>query len=267
MTKGRIGEGVAIMVAPLMIFATLAFATIAPALAQLDQARSTELQNAQEGAQVQGQIDQVADETDKLLAEYKVTIDQLENLRKYNAQLRELIQAQEREKVSLRQQIDRITGVERDIVPLMDDMLGALKEFVAADLPFLARERNTRVRNLEALMGQADSTNSEKYRRLLEAYQIENDYGRTIEAYNGKLSEDEEAQEVTFLKIGRVAFLYQTLDGSRSFMWNSTVEGDDKWEQLPGSYDGPISIAIRMAREQIPPDLIFVPVRGPESAS
>ena len=267
MVNGRIGDGVAVLVAPFIVFGTLAFATIAPAVAQLDQARSTELQNAQEGAQVQQQIDQVADDTDKIVGEYKVTIDQLENLKKYNAQLRELIKAQEEEKVSLRRQIDRISGVERDIVPLMNDMLGALKEFVAYDIPFLARERSKRVAELSTLMASADTTNSEKYRRLLEAYQIENDYGRTIEAYNGKLSEDDEAQEVTFLKIGRVAFVYQTLDGSTSFIWNPSKEGDDKWERLSGSYDTPISIAIRMAREQIPPDLIKIPVFGPQEAS
>ena len=258
MVKSRIGEGVAVLVAPLTVFGTLAVATIVPALAQLDQAKSTELQNAQEGAQVQQQVDQLADERDQMLAEYKVTIDQLENLRKYNAQLRELIQAQETEKVSLRQQIDRITGIERDIVPLEQDMLGALEEFVESDVPFLIRERRKRVRDLKALQGQATVTNAEKYRRILEAYQIENDYGRTIEAYNGKLTEDEESQEVTFLKIGRVAFIYQTLDGSSSYVWNQDA---GEWEELPGSYDAPITIAIRMAREQIPPDLIVVPVR------
>ena len=140
-------------------------------------------------------IDQLDDETSRLEGQYRVTIDQLENLRKYNAQLRELIQAQETEMISVKEQIERITGIERDIVPLMFDMLVTLEEFVELDVPFLIRERRDRVRVLTDLMGRASATNAEKYRRILEAYQIENDYGRTIEAYEGNIMVNEEPQK------------------------------------------------------------------------
>lgn len=264
MLKSRFREGAAILVAPLMVFGTLVLATIAPAVAQLDQAKSTELQKVQEGAAAQGSIDQLDDERSRLEGQYRVTIDQLENLRKYNAQLRGLIKAQETEMISVKEQIERITGIERDIVPLMFDMLVTLGEFVELDVPFLIRERRDRVRVLTDLMGRASATNAEKYRRILEAYQIENDYGRTIEAYEGNIMVNEEPQKVTFLKIGRVSFIYQTLDGSDSYVWN---QKDKVWESLSGSYDMPVTLAIRMAREQIPPDLIFIPVRGAVAAN
>lgn len=264
MLKSRFGEGVAILVAPLMVFGTVVLATIAPAVAQLDQAKSTELQKVQEGAAAQGAIDQLDDERSRLEGQYRVTIDQLENLRKYNTQLRGLITAQKAEMISVKEQIERITGIERDIVPLMFDMLITLGEFVELDVPFLIRERRERVRVLTDLMGRASATNAEKYRRILEAYQIENDYGRTIEAYEGNIMVNEEPQKVTFLKIGRVSFIYQTLDGSDSYVWN---QKEKLWEHLSGSYDMPVTLAIRMAREQIPPDLIFIPVRGAVAAN
>ena len=261
MMKTRLGEGVADFFAPLLVLLTLALATVAPAVAQLDQARSTELQKTQAGADTQAQIDNLDDERADIEAEYKVALTQLENLREYNGQLELLIKAQEEEKISLRDQINRITGVGREIVPLMNEMLGALEEFVNLDVPFLITERKSRVNGLKNLMGQADVTDSEKYRRILEAFQIENDYGRTIEAYEGTVERDgAEPLAVTFLKIGRVSFIYQTRDGSETYVWN---QDNGTWESLSGGYNTPITIAIRMAKEQIPPDLIFIPVFGP----
>lgn len=264
MVTKSIKSNVAFLAAPLLVFGTMVLATIAPAVAQLDQAKSTELQNAQEGAAAQSTIERLDDEKEATEIDYRATIEQLDNLRQYNEQLRGLIQAQEDEKVSIREQIERITGVERDIVPLMFQMLETLEQFVELDVPFLINERKSRVGNLRALMTQADATNAEKYRRILEAYQIENDYGRTIEAYEDNIGDGDAARKVTFLKIGRVAFLYQTLDGSQSYVWDQEVKD---WVELGGSYDTPVTIAIRMAREQIPPDLIFIPVKGPTQAN
>lgn len=264
MLTSRLGEGVAVLVAPFLVLGTLAVATVAPAVAQLDQAKSTELQNAQEGATAQNTIDKLDDERDKLLIDYRVTLDQLENLREYNEQLRNLIKSQEEEKISLKEQIERITGIERDIVPLMFNMLEALDQFVQLDVPFLFDERVERVEKLKTLMNDANATNAEKYRRILEAYQIENDYGRTIEAYTGKLGKGEEAKTVTYLKIGRVSFIYQTVDGSQAYVWD---QDQKTWVELAGSYDTPVTIAIRMAKEQIPPDLIFIPVKAAVKAN
>ncbi len=264
MVSNSLKAYVAILAAPFLVFGTMIVATIAPAVAQLDQAKSTELQNTQEGAAAQTTIERLDDERDTLAAEYRITIEQLANLKQYNEQLRGLIQAQDAEKISIKEQIERITGVERDIVPLMFQMLETIEQFVDLDVPFLIGERQKRVTDLRALMTQADATNAEKYRRILEAYQIENDYGRTIEAYEGKVGQGEEARTVTFLKIGRVAFMYQTLDGSRSFVWNQPAK---QWDELAGSYDTELTVAIRMAREQIPPDLIFIPVTGPLTAT
>ena len=264
MVTKTVKANVAFMAAPLLVFGTMVLATIAPAVAQLDQAKSTELQNAQEGAAAQATIERLDDEKEATEIDYRATIEQLDNLRQYNEQLRGLIQAQEDEKISIREQIERITGVERDIVPLMFQMLETLEQFVELDVPFLIDERERRVGSLRALMTQADATNAEKYRRILEAYQIENDYGRTIEAYEGNIGDGEEAKKVTFLKIGRVAFLYQTLDGSQSYVWDQDIK---EWVELGGSYDTPVTVAIRMAREQIPPDLIFIPVKGPSQGN
>jgi hypothetical protein len=145
------------------------------------QLEAMEVARLKEGAQTQAQIESLDDQRLDLVGEYRVVLKQRRDLEKYNDRLRDLIQSQEQEKQSLREQIVRVGTLERDIVPLMSDMLDVLDNFVALDLPFFIHERRERVANLRVLMGQANISNSEKYRRIMEAYQIENDYGRSLE--------------------------------------------------------------------------------------
>lgn len=255
-------EGMRYLATPFLALCIVIAATIAPAVAQLSTAKSTEIKNVQDGAAAQNTIDNLDDERDKLLQEYRVVLQQLESLREYNGQLETLIQSQKTEMVSIKEQIERVTGIEKQIVPVMLQMLDTLDQFVKLDLPFFAAERRDRVANLKTMMNRADVTNAEKYRRILEAYQIENDYGRTIEAKDGKLGETDKT--VTYLKVGRIAYIYQTLDGSETYAWDGAA-GD--WAKLKGEYDTPITTAIRMAREQVPPGMIYVPLKAPQEAA
>ena len=134
------------------------------------------------------------------------------SLREYNAQLEKLIAAQKAEMTSIRRQIDEVTNVDRTIMPLMFRMIDALEQFVELDTPFWRLNANSEL-PLRALMDRSDATPAEKYRRILQAYEIENEYGRTIEVYEGEMNIDGTDRTVSFLRIGRVALIYQTLDG------------------------------------------------------
>ena len=231
-----------------------------PATAQQLDAATSEVKKAtEEGRASQKRINQLDDQTADIVAKYRQTIDLLEQLREYNAQQRKIIQDQERKMASIREEMTNVEGIQREILPLISQMIDGLDEFVKLDKPFLKAEREDRVSKLRDLLPQADVSAAEKYRKALEAYQIENDYGRTIEAYDGNLAD---GREVTFLKIGRVAFYYQTLDQKETKMWDSAA-GD--WTDVDGSSDD-VNKAIKMAREQIPPDLLIVPLTGATSS-
>ena len=140
-------------------------------------------------------------------------------------------------------------------------MIDALDAFVSLDVPFLEEERAERTLELRKLMHRADVTEAEKYRRIMEAYQIENDYGRTIEAYRSTLTQGDKEVTVNFLRVGRIALVYQTLDESEAGAWN---QDSRSWELLDANLRSSIRNGLRIARKQSAPDLIRLPLLAPK---
>jgi len=227
----------------------------------LDDAVSLRGKANAELAATQDAIEDLSDATDDLLTQYQAALRQTESLRTYNHQLDELIAAQDEERASLLVQVDQVELVSRDVTPLMLRMIDALDAFVSLDVPFLEEERAERVLELRKLMRRADVTESEKYRRIMEAYQIENEYGRTIEAYRSTLPRGEKEVTVNYLRVGRIALVYQTLDESEAGVWNQDTRA---WDPLDSSYRSAIREGLRIANKQTAPDLIRLPLPAPK---
>ncbi len=227
------------------------------ALGEIFDARS---EGNDESAAVQKNIDELSDQTDELLAKYRTVLTQIDSIGIYNHQLRELISSQDEELTSLQDQLDRVEVVGRSVTPLMLRMIDALDATVALDLPYLTEERTQRIADLHKLMTRAAVTNAEKYRVIMEAYQTENEYGRTIEAYRSTLKRGDRDIKVDFLRFGRIALVYQTLDGMEAGVWN---QAEKTWDTLDASYRTAIRQGLRIARKQAAPDLIRLPFPVP----
>ncbi len=254
LTQGLLGR--LLTIGALTVFA-------GPAMAQLDEIVQVEQQRNQNALKSQAKIDGLSDTAGKLADEYRAVNHQIDDLRVYNAQLDTLLADQQREIASLADQIENITFVERQIMPLMLRMTEALSQFVEADVPFLQEERAGRVDSLRELMDRSDVTTSEKYRRLMEAYGIENEYGWTMDSYRGALAFEDASRDVDFLRLGRVALYYQTLDGSTTGMWDAE---QGAWIELPGKFRDPVRQGLRIAKQQVAPDLLYIPVPAPTDA-
>ena len=139
-------------------------------------------------------------------------------------------------------------------------MVDALEQFIALDVPFLVDQRNARVAQLQALLARSDVTVAEQFRNVLQAWQEERDYGSTIEAYTGLLEINGVNREVNFLRVGRVALVYQTPDGGLSGAWDQRTR---QWITLGGDYQNAIREGLRVARTGTP-ELLLVPVPAPE---
>ena len=212
-------------------------------------------------ASSQAHIDQLADQTQSLLSKYSQALATNESLKKYNDQLQLQVNSQKERIANTQRQLGEIDNTQRSVLPLMQRMIDTLDQFVQLDVPFLIEERTKRVATLKQMMGRADVSSSEKYRRILEAYQIETEYGRTIEAYEGKLGQGDRAKTVEFLRIGRVALLYQTPDGKETAYWDANGK---KWV-VDDSYTQDTKQAIRVAKKEGAPDLLWVPVAAPSA--
>ncbi len=229
----------------------------------LDDVRGVRREGNVEGADSQKRIDALSDETETLFSRYSSALKQIDAINVYNQQMESLLVSQQEELDSLRDQLDRVEIVTRDVTPLMLRMIGALEAFVELDIPFLIDERTGRVDELRKLMSRSDVSNSEKYRRIMEAYQIENEYGRTIEAYRATLTRGGGEATVDFLRFGRIALVYQTLDESEQGVWDQATKS---WKVLDaGEYRTAIRQGLRIARKQSAPDLIQLPLPSPEN--
>lgn len=215
----------------------------------------------QQARQSQARVDELTEETRELLNEYKTVLKEIEGLQVYNRQLERQIGSQEREMAQLSRSIDEVTVIERQITPLMLRMIDGLEQFVELDLPFLLNERRERIETLRAMMDRADVAVSEKFSQILQAYQTENEYGRTMEAYTDTITVDGSERRVDVLKMGRIALVYQSPDGELTGLYNPITSA---WEELDESYNTQVRNGIRMANQQLSVDLLTLPVRGPE---
>ncbi len=224
----------------------------------VDQVTQEGEKRADSGAAEQRRVEQVADQTEKLLGEYKTVTKVVDGLLVYNSLLQRQIDNQEREKRELATSMTNVALIERQIIPMMTRMIDSLEQFIELDTPFLMDERRNRLVRLRGMMERSDVTAAEKFRRVIEAYQIENDYGRTIEAYRGSVDINGNQQEVDFLRIGRISLTYQSVGGQNTGAWDT--ESEAYVELPPEKYKTQVAQGIRVARKQIAPDLLIIPV-------
>ena len=235
-----------------------------PGDSQVGEMLDVQSQTTRAQQQAQGQIDALADEAQELLSEYRLKLQELDRLRRYNANLERTIADQEREKASLEDQITGFGDLERGIVPLMLDMIDALEQFVRLDVPFQLQERQGRLQRLRALMDRADVSVSEKYRQIMDAYLIETAFGRTIEAYAGQIDTEAGARKVEFFRLGRTLLAYLSPDREAAGYWDAAARD---WRPLPDAYRPAVALGLRIAKKQAAPEILVLPVAAPERAA
>jgi hypothetical protein len=175
---------------------------------------------------------------------------------RYNVMLEQQLRSQEQEMTALQQQIDGLDATAADVEPLLQKMFTEFESFVAGDVPFLESERKQRVERLRDLMNQVDAMPGEKFRRLFEAYMIEMEYGRTMEAYKGMV----DGREAELVRLGRISLMYRTADGKESGYWDNQQK---KWV-ADADFARAIEEALQIAKSETAPDVLTVPVPAPQ---
>jgi hypothetical protein len=223
----------------------------------LNEGRSGIDKGVSQSIQSQQIVDSLDDAYQVLLQDYRATNSEIDQLKLYNKQMMAIVENQKSEITKIDQQVREIEFTEQGILPLMSQMLDSLEQFNQLDLPFLQKERATRLSKLRELMTRADITVSEKYRRVLEAFQIENEYGRTLETYREKADDN---IVYDYLRIGRTVLYRITLSGNTAWAWSKDLS---QWLALDSSLLRDVRKAQDVARQTAAPELLILPIITP----
>jgi DNA-binding ferritin-like protein (Dps family) len=241
---------------------SLALAGTSYAADPLEKIHAAEGQIHKAAAQSQAKIDSIQEQTQELIFEYRDVVAQIEINKVYNDHVAKLVAAQNEDIASLESQIAEIENTKRNVVPLMYRMIDMLEQFVAADIPIKLDIRKDRVAKLRDVMVNPNVSTSEKYRQVLEAYQIEKDYGSAVEAWQATETFDSsEPVTADFVHVGRIALIAQSKDLKNAWVWNNSSRS---WQKVGDEYLKDITKTIRMARKQAPLDLIKLPIFAAE---
>ncbi|MGK0498481.1 MAG: hypothetical protein ACJAYG_000110 [Oceanicoccus sp.] len=225
---------------------------------KVGQAKTTAAQKSQK------KVDGLASETGDLLDDYKTVMKQVDGLRVYNARLEKQIANQLTRIGDIETSIGQVTVIQRQVTPLVIRMIDSLEQFVKLDVPFLMEERTKRIEFLRTNIDRSDLSVAEKFRQVLEAYKIENEFGRKVTAYKGSLNIGGVDRDVNFFQVGRIALLYQTTDTEKSGAWDKTV--GDFVELDKGEYRNAILKGLRVARKEASIEILKLPISAPEAA-
>jgi hypothetical protein len=223
----------------------------------LNEGRSGIDKGVSQSIQSQQIVDSLDDAYQVLLQDYRATNSEIDQLKLYNKQMMAIVENQKSEITKIDQQVREIEFTEQGILPLMSQMLDSLEQFNQLDLPFLQKERATRLSKLRELMTRADITVSEKYRRVLEAFQIEIEYGRTLETYREKADDN---IVYDYLRIGRTVLYRITLSGNTAWAWSKDLS---QWLALDSSLLRDVRKAQDVARQTAAPELLILPIITP----
>jgi hypothetical protein len=240
--------------------ALLGAALAPPVSAQtpIDAVENEGVKRTEEGRAAQATIDDLSDLNRSLLDDYRATLKVVDGLETYVALLDRQLANQDEEMAALRKSITDVAVIERQILPLLVRMIDALEQFITGDVPFLEEERRNRVLKLRAMLNRSDVSVAEKARRVFEAYQIENDYGRTIERYTGKLDIDGRQFDAEFLRVGRLALLYRTLGAEEVGYWHKPSKRWQQSDEVP--WRRLLDKGLKVAGQEVAPELIFLQI-------
>lgn len=210
----------------------------------------------------QKRVDQIADKTYDILQDFKTVNKQIEGIRVYNAQLDRQIANQVQSMTDLEESIENATVMERQIIPLTIKMIDALENFVELDVPFQKQERMENIAKVRDSLDSSRFTAAEKFRQVLELYDIESQYSRTVDQFDGMVPIDGQDRQVTFLRVGRIALMFQTPDQKVTGVWDTA---NNSWEQVD-SFRSAVSKGIRIAKKQAALDILTLPIPAPEAA-
>ena len=245
----------AFVAASVMMISGSVFAQTVDDVLRADQRRLNLAQQSQE------RINNIVEGTRSLEDQYRAINKEIDGLKVYNRLMRAQVEGQEATLEDIALSMERVDVINRQIFPLMERMIDGLEQSIELDIPFLMTERRKRIDDLKSIMERSDVSVAEKFRKVMEAYQIENDFGNSSEYYQESLTIDGETRSFNMLRIGRIGLYFQSDDTKITGRWNNQT----KQFERDDSARNEVRKGLRMARQLIAPELIVIPIEASEA--
>ena len=241
-------------------FATAIIAASGSVFAQsVDQILQAEDRRLNLAQQSQERINTIVEGTRSLEDQYRAINKEIDGLKVYNRLMSAQTRGQQAVLEDIALSMDQVDVINRQIFPMMERMIDGLGQSVNLDVPFLMEERTERVENLRDIMERSDVSVAEKFRKVMEAFQIENDYGASSEWYTQSLTLDDATRSYNILRIGRIGLYFQSDDAKITGRWDNSAR---QWV-MDDSSRSDIRTGLRMAKQLIAPELIVIPIAAP----
>ena len=123
-TTRDFGRTAAIIAASVLIFSS-------PSRGKpLDDVLKEQVATNKAAVEAQAKIDQLEDETQDMAVKYRESLGVAASMEKYSDQLTVQLDSQNKQLADMKQQLAQIEVTQRDILPLMEKMIGTLARFV-----------------------------------------------------------------------------------------------------------------------------------------
>jgi len=230
----------------------------------VDQVLQADLRRLSLAQASQERINTVVEGTRSLGDQYRAVNKEIDGLKVYNRLMTAQTNGQQATLDDISLSMDQVDVINRQIFPLMERMIDGLEQSIALDIPFLPEERADRIANLKEIMERSDVSVAEKFRKVMEAYQIENDYGSSSETYRQSLNvEGEGVRDYNMLRIGRIGLYFQSDDSRITGKYDPDLR---QYVIIGNEHRNEIRKGIRMAKDLIAPELLLLPVSAATAA-
>lgn len=216
-------------------------------------------------------------------AQYSRLLQQIQDQKLTLAQKQVFVAGQQDKIAGLNAQLKGIGGTKEAIGPMIDKMVASLGREINADYPFRLQDRLARFNRLKEFVETDGNSVGEKYRRALNVYKIEVNYGQSLESYKGnhpvtptvrqgddRYAHDEAGERIIseatglpvelfdgdYLRYGRTALIYMSKDGSDVLRYDLSAR---EWATLK-SGGSDVRKAIRVSRGEVAPGVVMAPL-------
>jgi hypothetical protein len=117
-------------------------------------------------------------------------------------------------------------------------VVNRLDAWVKQDIPFLHEERSARLVSVREAIAKPEVTGAEKLRRVLEALQVEANYGNTVDVSQERIKVGNEEISADVVRVGRVSVYWRSPDGKRVGEFD---RASNQWVEIDRKYANTIA--------------------------